>query len=565
MAELPLTPRPAATLILARDTPGGLEVFMMQRTHQAVFVPGGYVFPGGAVDTGDADAFADVCTDVIADLSKPCLSDAEASRRLGVAHGGLAYWVAAIRECFEEAGLLLAYDKAGKLLELHDPGIAADFAAMRPLLASGELSFAEMCIRFGIRPAFDRLSYFAHWVTPVGAPRRFDTRFFVAIAPASQTGSHDNAETIGHAWMRPPDALARQRAGELDMMFATIRTLEELARFNNTEALMSHAATERAIPTYLPRVSTGPKGRRVLIQGDHAYAEVGKLDPNGQGHVLSHIVPGTLTALSPHLRRVTAPNPHFMTGPGTNSYLIGAGEDIAVVDPGPADPTHIDQLLAHANGRIRWILTTHTHIDHSPGAALLKEKTSAQVLGLPAPDAGNQDRGFMPDDTLHDGQRIKVGGCTVQVIHTPGHASNHLCYLLEEDRILLTGDHIMQGSTVVINPPDGDMRAYLASLERLKDFDISYFAPGHGFLMENPHAVIDRIVAHRLARERKVIAALRSVGRGTSEALVPLAYDDVPPQRHAMAERSLLAHLQKLEADGLVAQRDAQWQMRAPL
>ncbi|RJF95353.1 MBL fold metallo-hydrolase [Noviherbaspirillum saxi] len=553
MAELPLIPRPAATLILARDTRNGLEVFLMQRTHQAAFVPGGYVFPGGALDAADAASFFA--------LRAGEFNDPQASRILGLDDGGLAFWVAAIRECFEEAGLLLAYDADGNIADTSRYGAPAELDVLRTRVASGEFAFADMCEHLQLRPAFDQLRYFAHWVTPVGAPRRFDTRFFVAIAPNGQTGSHDNAETIGHAWMRPGDALERQRAGELDMMFATIRTLEELARFDDTASLMAHASTPRTIAVHLPRVSTGPAGRRVLLPADHAYAEVGKLDPNGHGRTLSHIVPGTVTVLSEHLRRVTAPNPGFMTGPGTNSYLVGTREGLAVVDPGPADAAHIEQLLAHADAPIRWILTTHTHIDHSPGAALLKARTGAQVLGLPAPAAGNQEQGFKPDITLEHNQRVAIGGCTLRVIHTPGHASNHLCYLLEEERILLTGDHIMQGSTVVINPPDGDMRAYLASLQQLKQLDVEYFAPGHGFLMDKPHAVIDRIVAHRLAREQKIVDALRRGKAASIEELLPFAYDDVPQQRHAMAARSLLAHLHKLEAEGRAMQSESRWSL----
>lgn len=554
MNEQPLIPRPAATLILVRDGQDGIEVFLMQRTHKAAFVPGGYVFPGGAVDPADSDN----------DFGNHCagMDDVSASRLLGTADGGLAYWVAAIRECFEEAGILLARDSRERMLDLVRPQDAAAFAMLRQQVATGELPLAEVCRSRGLRLALDQLVYFGHWVTPAGAPRRFDTRFFVAVAPERQVASSDNVETIGHAWIRPAEALERHRAGELDMMFATVRTLESLSRFSDTGALMRHARALQSIPTFLPRVSRGREGRRVLIQGDPAYAEVGKLDPLGKGTTFCEIHAGAATRLSANVVRVTAPNPGFMTGPGTNSYLVGTGDGIAVIDPGPADLQHVERLLEHAAGTIRWILTTHTHMDHSPAALLLQAKTGAKLLGMPPPVSGPQDQGYLPDIVLADDQRIEAGNCMLRVIHTPGHASNHLCYLLEAEGILFTGDHIMQGSTVVINPPDGDMAAYLASLRKVKDLSADYLAPGHGFLMDKPHVVVDRLLAHRMTREEKVLAALRRLGPSTVDELLPAVYDDVPEKRYAMAARSLLAHLLKVAAEGRVVEDGGRWALQ---
>jgi glyoxylase-like metal-dependent hydrolase (beta-lactamase superfamily II) len=550
MTQLHSAPRPAATLVLVRDSPEGIEVFMMQRTHQAAFIPGGYVFPGGAVDPSDSDkSFEAHCTG---------LDDGSASQLLNLETGGLAYWVAAIRECFEESGLLLAYDKSGRF-----PNTDADvqLSGLRAELADGKMTLAEFCDSRELRLALDKLVYFGHWITPAGAPRRYDTRFFVAVAPDRQTAAHDNCETIGHAWIRPSEALERGRAGEMTIMFATVKTLELLARFDSTDALMTDARALKSIAARLPRVSTARSGRRVLIQGDHAYAEVGKLDPTGKGDVSCEILPGVATHLSDKIRRITAPNPGFMTGPGTNSYLVGTGDEIAVIDPGPADNAHVDRLLELAKGRIRWVLTTHTHLDHSPAALLLKARTGAQLLGMPAPHFDRQDLGFQPDIVLKHGQQISLAGCALRVIHTPGHASNHLCYLLEDERLLFTGDHIMQGSTVVINPPDGDMAAYMRSLLELKELNIDYLAPGHGFLMDKPHDVIDRLVAHRLKREQKIAAALSRLGSASVEDLLTMAYDDVPEHRHPMASRSLLAHLIKLKSDGQATELNGKWKM----
>jgi glyoxylase-like metal-dependent hydrolase (beta-lactamase superfamily II) len=238
-----------------------------------------------------------------------------------------------------------------------------------------------------------------------------------------------------------------------------------------------------------------------------------------------------------------------MTGPGTNSYLVGADE-LAVIDPGPDLDVHLKKILETAKGKLRWIICTHTHLDHSPAAALLKAATGAQVLGRPAP--AGQDATFRPDFVVEHGQRIALDGATLRAIRTPGHASNHVCYFLEETKMLFTGDHVMQGSTVVINPPDGDMRAYLDSLEALLAEDIAIIAPGHGYLIGAPHREVRRLIAHRLAREAKVKAALARSGLAPIEALLPLVYDDVPERMHRWAMRSLAAHLDKLVADGAV-------------
>jgi len=223
-----------------------------------------------------------------------------------------------------------------------------------------------------------------------------------------------------------------------------------------------------------------------------------------------------------------------------------------VIDPGPSIDSHIGKILAAGAGRIRWILATHTHVDHSPAAALLKAATGAQILGRPRPADGNQDHSFAPDRVLADGDRLSFGNLNLRAMHTPGHASNHLCYLLEETKMLFTGDHVMQGSTVVINPPDGDMRAYLASLELLLAEDIAILAPGHGYLIGAPHKEARRLITHRLAREAKVVAAIERLGSPTVEDMLAAVYDDVPPRLHPVAARSLTAHLAKLLADGTV-------------
>ena len=211
-----------------------------------------------------------------------------------------------------------------------------------------------------------------------------------------------------------------------------------------------------------------------------------------------------------------------------------------------------------SSARIKWILCTHTHLDHSPAAAAIKAATGAQVLGRPAP--AGQDATFKPDVVVENGQRIELeGGVTLRAIHTPGHASNHVCYLLEETKMLFTGDHVMQGSTVVITPPDGDMRAYLQSLERLLDEDLAIIAPGHGYLIGAPHKEVRRLIAHRLNRERKVVAALVRLEHPSLDEMLPLVYDDVPERIHRVAARSLTAHLDKLVAEGAVRLEESRY------
>jgi glyoxylase-like metal-dependent hydrolase (beta-lactamase superfamily II) len=209
-------------------------------------------------------------------------------------------------------------------------------------------------------------------------------------------------------------------------------------------------------------------------------------------------------------------------------------------------------LAAAAGRRITHILVTHTHRDHSPAARRLQALTGARLIGLPAQHPEWQDTGFQPEVAPLDGQCWRLGeDCTLRAVHTPGHAANHVCWWLEQEALLFTGDHVMQGSTVVINPPDGDMAAYLASLHWLQSLPLQWLAPGHGFLIEAPRREFQRLIDHRLAREAKVLAALGEQREPVAPAeLLPRVYGDVPPARHGVAERSLRAHLLKLQADG---------------
>jgi len=265
-----------------------------------------------------------------------------------------------------------------------------------------------------------------------------------------------------------------------------------------------------------------------------------------------------LTELAPGVRRLLAPNPSMMTGPGTNTYLFGKNE-VAVLDPGPVIDSHIEEIQRVTNAPIRWVLVTHTHPDHSPAARNLARVTGAELIGRPPPQGQHQDMTFAPDRVLEDGDRISIDGVELEAILTPGHASNHVCYLHTQLNWVFTGDHVIDGSTVVINPPDGNMTHYLQSLAKVKGRRPAALAPGHGELIRDPDRAIDWIVEHRLARETKVAAALRENPGLTSMELVPHVYQDVDEKLYGLAERSLLAHLLKLADNGAALQADGRW------
>lgn len=557
--QTPADARRAASLMLLRDAPsgsgGGVEVLMLRRAERdGDLRSGACVFPGGVLEAADRVAHA------------WCIgpTDAEASARLDLPAGGLDYLVAAVRESFEEVGVLLACRPDGRALA------PAEWAALQPALAPwrlhlhrGEHDIGALCRAFDLRLDLRHLHYFSHWLTPPGVPKRFDTRFFTVPMPAGQTPEPDRAEAVEMMWARPAAALARDSGYVL--LPVTRCTLQELQAHPDAAAAHAEAGTRRDIRVTMPRRGRTRQGPRIVLPWEPGWAELGRLDPEGHHQALAEIVPGEPVRLSPRIVRVTAPNAGMMTGPGTNSYLVGdddPGAPLAVIDPGPDLPAHREAILAAAPRRITHVLTTHTHVDHSPGAAALAQATGARVVGRRAPPHPGQDATFAPDAEPVEGDVLHLGlGTTLYALQTPGHASNHVCWRLAEEKLLFTGDHLMQGSTVVINPPDGDMRAYLSQLERLLHMDLDWLAPGHGFLVAEPHAVIRALVAHRLKREAKVLEALQQHGPATVQALVPAAYNDTPVPLHGVAARSLLAHLLKLQAEGRTSASDGVWRV----
>ena len=527
------------------------------------FRSGAAVFPGGVLDAGDRAAHAWCLGEALTH------DDASLSRRFNLAQAALDYAIAALRESFEEVGVLHACAPDGSALDL-TPGSNLH-SALQPWrerlqsVGTDRAGMADLCQAFDLRLDLRGLAYTAHWLTPPGLPKRWDTRFFAALAPAGQEAVADGGEAVSVLWTTPRAALdgasavlpfaGAPPAGTGLKLLPAMRTmLADLAQFSSAAAAMAALHGREQVTLTMPRRGASRSGARIVLPSELPYAEIARLDPQGRGDVSCELLPGRAVQLSVNVWRVTAPNPGVMTGPGTNTYLVGAGDEWTAIDPGPVHTDHLQALLdaaAQAGGRIARILVTHTHRDHSPGAAPLAAATGAPVWGRLPLHPHWQDESFQAQHQPLHGERFEAApGVWLRAIHTPGHASNHLCFLLEAEKLLFTGDHVMQGSTVVINPPDGNMAVYLNSLQALLHEDLDWLAPGHGFLVDRPHDVLRKLVAHRLKREAKVLKVLHERGPGTPAELVAHVYDDAPVALHGVAQRSLLAHLVKLQAEG---------------
>ncbi|MFA6616538.1 MAG: MBL fold metallo-hydrolase [Hydrogenophaga sp.] len=553
----PATVRPAATVLLLRDSPDparpGVEVLMTRRSMTASFAPGAYVFPGGGIDAADAQVHGLA-------QRRPTQSDLR-----------LTQAIAAIRESFEELGVLLARHADGR------PADAADIAAL-----DRQAPFATQCAARGLTLAAHEVFVLAHWITDRDLPRRFDVPFLVARMPEGQEPVADEAEQFEPLWVSPADALARHQAGTFFIIFPTIRTLERLQAYPTVDAVLAACAkNDEALWTSCPRAGFlhGHESRH--MEHEFPFGELALVSPDGQiVHELAwqHERP---VPLLKNVQRLTAPNPGYMTGPGTNSYLVGdPATGYIAIDPGPDDDGHIERLWRAAGGDIRHIVCTHSHPDHSPGAPKLQTlcehagKGRPPILGLASAASARAHSHFVPDRALADGERLTLRAPdgtthTLQVAHTPGHAANHLCLLLEEDGLLFSGDHVLNGSTTVIDPPDGHMGDYLDSLDKLdglcERYGVEFILPAHGHVLgdlrrgpDTPgspeqggaRAAIAHLKAHRLAREAKVARAMQAIPGGTLDDWVKLAYDDVPERLWPVAKRSMLAHVERIQSLG---------------
>ena len=534
----PATTRAAATVLLLRDSDAGVEVLMTRRSMTASFAPGAYVFPGGGVDALDAR------------------SHAQASRRATQSDLHLTQAIAAIRESFEELGVLLAKHGDGS------SATSQDIAAI-----DRKQPFAAQCAARGLKLCGADVFVLAHWITDRDLPRRFDVPFLVARMPNGQTPVADETEQFEPVWVRPADALARHAAGSFFIIFPTIRTLERLKDFANVDAVLHACAqTEQPLWTSCPRAGwlAGTEAR--YMEHEQPFGELEMVSPDGQ--IVHHLDWNTLqpVPLLKNVMRLTAPNPGVMTGPGTNSYLVGdPNTGYIAIDPGPADAAHIERLWRAAGGDIRMIVCTHSHADHSPGAKPLQALCvkaahgTPAILGLASLPTARANSEFTPDRALAHQELLPLitpdgsgPAHTLKVIHTPGHAANHLCIVLVEDGLLFSGDHILNGSTTVVDPPDGEMTAYLDSLDALSaactEHDIHFILPAHGYVLGQAASAISHLKAHRLKREAKILKVMQAQPQGSMDDWVAKAYDDVPPRMWPVAKRSLLAHVQRIEA-----------------
>ncbi len=268
--------------------------------------------------------------------------------------------------------------------------------------------------------------------------------------------------------------------------------------------------------------------------------------------------PGVAVDVAPGVRRITAPNASPLTGPGTNCFVLG-DPAWAIIDPGPVIESHLRSIVAAAPAA-HWCFVTHTHPDHSPLAPRYCAASGAVPVGLPPPQDGRQDVTFAPQRRPRRDERFAgAKGVSLRVIDTPGHASNHVCYLLEPLGLLFSGDHVLDGVSPVILAPDGDMTQYLDSLRRLLQYPLVSIAPGHGRVLHDPATVINALIDHRLHREAKVLREVRSAGSASTDALLPRVYADVDASLFALARHSLEAHLIKLERDALIRREADLW------
>ena len=538
--------RPAATVLLLRDTADGIEVLMTRRSMTASFAPGAFVFPGGGIDAADGQ------------------SHAQSSRRAGQSDLRLTQAIAAIRESFEELGVLLARHADGR----HPT--SADIAAL-----DRTAPFAAQCAARGLVLAGAEVFVLAHWITDRDLPRRFDVPFLVARMPEGQAPVADEREQFEPCWVRPADALARHADGGFFMIFPTLRTLERLQAYISVDAVLQACASEAPLWTSCPRAGLLAGAEARYMESEAPYGELALVCPDGQiAHALDWQTTEPVKLLK-NVLRLTAPNPGVMTGPGTNSYLVGdADTGYIAIDPGPADADHLARLHRAAGGDIRMIVCTHSHPDHSPGAQPLQAlcvqagRAKPAILGLPSAPTARAASAFTPDQVLQNKEHLVLVNAganagvnaelkaqtthTLRVMHTPGHAANHLCLVLLEDGLLFSGDHILNGSTTVVDPPDGNMNAYLDSLDVLNaacdEYAIEFILPAHGYVLGNAKTAIAQLKAHRLKREAKIMAVMQAHPTGTLDDWVPHAYDDVEARIWPVAKRSLLAHVERIQA-----------------
>jgi glyoxylase-like metal-dependent hydrolase (beta-lactamase superfamily II)/8-oxo-dGTP pyrophosphatase MutT (NUDIX family) len=403
--------------------------------------------------------------------------------------------VCALREAFEEVGWVAGGGPV-ELLTFED--------------AADPERWLQRCLALGIRLGTDELVDAGRWVTPLGSPVRFDARFYLAVVDDFEPRLNA-PEVVSFRWLSAEEGLGELAAGRMVMAPPTIEMLQKLAAYDRA-------------PDALAALGSGS-------------ASAG----------------GVLVArLSPLVEAVLAPNPGLMTGPGTNTYVVGAGRERAVIDVAVPDRDYLDGIVAAAE-HVASILVTHRHPDHVDGVAALVERTGAPVRAF-----GSEPAGGSMVEPVADGDVLDIGGVRLRALHTPGHAPDHLCWLLEGTASLFSGDNVLGEGTAVFSPPEGDMGAYLSSLRRLNELDIQRIYPGHWRALDGGNAVLEGYLRHRSRRQEAILASLKPFPKSPEE-IVAEVYADTAPELHRVARESVIAHLLLLESEGLVTGGGDRW------
>jgi glyoxylase-like metal-dependent hydrolase (beta-lactamase superfamily II)/8-oxo-dGTP pyrophosphatase MutT (NUDIX family) len=485
-------------VVLVRQGEPGPELLFVKRPENMRAFAGFHAFPGGTLDPEDSEV----------PKGSTNLTLEETAERLGADAGGheaMSFYVCCLRELFEEVGLLFVVK--GGVAYLPDP---AERESVRTELGNGR-PLAAIVMDRGWQLDVDSLRFRARWLAPEAIPVRFDVRVFVAEFRGEIVPNPDEVDAVD--WMGTTEAMMASEAGTVLLAPPTMATIDNLVGFDSVEALLAgkHEGGTRAMEQH-----------------------------------------------SPLIRRLVAPNPSILTGPGTNSYLIGTTE-LIVIDPGTLDKEHLGRLIGA--GRIKTVVVTHHHVDHASGSLELADFVGAEI----AASEKFWDIAHLSKDgrRLSEGDIVEADGVSLEVLETPGHASDHISLWMEAEKALFAGDLILGQGTTVISPPDGNLTDYLASLEKVKALGAEVIYPAHFDPRTDVSEWIDYYISHRHDREAEVIDAIRS-GASTISQVTAVVYSSYPSALHPVAERSVLAHLEKLDNEGLVRHEGEQWSLRNP-